>query len=627
VSGICGIIFSDSKRQVKLSELSPMLAALNLSAEAEDDALNLSCLAMGAQNFPQRLSGIAQLTSHEQSFALAFHGNLYDLKNIEREDSVLGALLQLYTREGIEFLQRIRGEFALALWDGNKQAIYLATDRFRVHPLFYYKDDEKLVFASRMKAVLACPIPIRRTINAESIVDVVASSVIPTPKTIFREVNKLPAGHVLTYSRGETRVSPYWEISFLHANGAHAPELTSKLRACFTDALSVRLEVDRASGRVGTFLSGGIDSTTVTGMLTRLLEHPVKSFSIGFEEQRFNEISYARIAAKAFNAEHYERFVSPPDVCDAIPVLLDAFDEPFANASAIPTYFCSRLAREQGVDVLYAGDGGDELFAGNERYRMQRLFDYYYNIPVVLRELLVKPLTFAFADIFKESPFSRGKNYIRRASIPYPDRLTSYEFFNIIPSAHFFSDDFLQTAGHYDPYGAVRSYYYQAPAREELDRQLYIDLKLAITDNDLPKVSRMAEKAGVSVRFPFLDHHFAEFAAAVPAQAKMPGLALRSFFKKAYSDLLPPKIRAKKKHGFGLPIPVWLKTHSQLNEMMHELLLSSRSVQRGYFRKKALEQLIERHVYDSTSFYGTILWNLMVLELWQRSVLDSAQRT
>jgi len=353
--------------------------------------------------------------------------------------------------------------------------------------------------------------------------------------------------------------------------------------------------------------------------LKQLAERPIKSFSIGFDGQRFNEIDYARGAARAFGAKHHEYFLSPKDVRKVLPILLEGFDEPYGNASAIPTYFCARLARENGVHALYAGDGGDELFAGNERYATQRLFDYYYKIPAWFREPIVRPLTFALADKLGGTLFVKAKKYIQRASIAYPQRLTSYGFFSVIPLTDFLQGGLLEIVGKgYDPYAPINSYYFRAPATNGLDRQLYIDLKLAITDNDLFKVTRMTESAGVTVRFPFLDPLLAEFAATIPSSLKMRGRRLRSFFKTAYADLLPRSTIIKKKHGFGAPISVWLRTDRWLNELVHDLLLSPRTIQREYFRKDAIESLLHHHHTDQTSFYGTVVWNLMMLELWLR---------
>ncbi len=628
MSGICGIVFKDKNNRLSQGDVLSMVQALKVSEQGDSFTAALESVGIGAQGFPGRLTGIAERDLQGYPLVMAFHGNLYNLKDWVPAKSqgteVISELLMLYTKKGMAFLQGLRGEFSLAIWDGREETLYLATDRFRVHPLLYYQDSDKLVFASRMKGILACPFPIKRTVHPEAIVEVAGSSIIPTPKTIFREVKKLPPGYFLTYRRGEVHLEPYWEIRFRLPSTAIESALAKELKTLFTEAVSVRLEVDGISSQIGTFLSGGIDSSTVTGVLTQLIQHPVKSFSIGFEEQRFNEINYARIAARAFGAKHYEYFVSPQDAYNAIPILLEGFDEPYGNASAIPTYFCAKMAREQGVNILYAGDGGDELFAGNERYATQRLFEYYSMIPGWFRESLVKPLVFTLADRWKWDLFIKGKKYIQRASIPYPARLSSYGFFQVIPLTELLEDSLLEAVGRdYDLSATVNSCYFQAPAQSELDRQLYIDLKLAISDNDLFKVMRMTEAVGVTVRFPFLDHILAEFAMRIPASVKMRGRQLRSFFKKAYSDLLPPETRAKKKHGFGLPIPVWLRTDKRLNEMMQDLVLSPQSIQRGYFKKRTLEKIVELHKTDETSFYGTALWNLMVLELWHRKNIGS----
>lgn len=628
MSGICGIIFQERKARLNQAHLEAMCQALSGSSHPTDkkeliSIMNFGFLGLGTMGFHDYVSGTAEVVRHTRPLALALHGNLYNPGELfpggGKGPNLLEELLYLYAQEGISFIKKFRGEFALALWDGDTEALYLVTDRFRVHPIFYQPDGEKWVFASRISGIRACPHTGGLTIDPEAIVDVVASSIIPTPKTIFREVKKLPPGSILTYQKGEITVTPYWDISFLHPSRQSISQLAYETRRLFREAMDIRLKVDGVSDRIGTFLSGGVDSSTVTGVLSQLAGRPIKTFSIGFDEKKFNEINYARIAAQAFGAEHHEYFVSAKDAYDAIPVLLERFDEPYANASAIPAYFCAKMAREHGVEILYAGDGGDELFAGNERYATQRLFDYYYQIPAWFREALLKPLVFTLANWLKGGLFMKGKKYIQRASIPYPERLTSYGFFNLVPMVDFFEGNLLEKVPQgYDPSAPIWLNYFKAPAKSQLDRQLYIDLKLAISDNDLFKITGMTEAAGISVRFPFLDHRLAEFAATIPSQIKMRGRRLRSFFKKAYADLLPLEIRTKTKHGFGLPLPIWLRTDKRLNEMMYDLVLSTRTIQRGYFKKKTLDELIERHKTDETSFYGTVLWNLMILELWLR---------
>jgi asparagine synthase (glutamine-hydrolysing) len=580
-------------------------------------------LGFGAQPFPGRWTGVAERLVAGAAVVVAFHGSLYGANGrapwAAGAQDVVDAVLADYLTEGTGFLQRLRGEFAIAVWDGRDETLYLATDRFRVHPLFYWHAADGLAFASRMRSIEASPWARTLTIDPQAVVEVVGASAIATPRTIYREVRKLPPGHVLRYAHGQVRLAPYWEASFLDQDPSPESSLAERLRAVLVDAVSVRLAVDGPAERIGTFLSGGIDSSTVTGLVGRLGGQAPRCFSIGFGEERFNELRYARIAARAFGARHHEYFVTPQDVRDTIPVLIAAFDEPYANASAVPTYACARLARQHGVDVLYAGDGGDELFAGNERYATHRTFEYYDRIPPWLRDRIVHPLLDRAADALGWRVLVKGRKYMRRAAAMYPGRLRTYWFFSELPMSGVLAPALLEQVGwDFDPYAPVDRHFHQAPARTNLDRQLYLDLKLAISDNDLFKVTRMTEAMGVAVRFPFLDHHVAEFACRVPARLKMRGRQLRTFFKRAYADLLPEEIRRKSKHGFGLPVAVWLRTDRDLNELMHELVLSPRSLQRGYFRREALDGLLTSHQTDPTSFFGTALWNLMMLELWHR---------
>ena len=631
MGGICGIVSRDLQEVIGVADIASMMRGLNASSDDESESVALSAprVGLGAQPFPGRLSGVSKLVHGINALGLAFHGSVYNMDELtvraDHHSDPIRKLLCMYVEQGIEFVRCVRGEFALAIWDGERETLYLATDRFRVHPIFYYYGEQKLVFASTMKAIVGGQArPPTLTVNPEAVIDVVGSSMIPTPDTIFKEIKKLAPGHILTYRSGTVHLKQYWDIDFTDQQNSSEFQLAQELRSVFMNALAIRLRQENDAQVVGTFLSGGVDSSTVTGVLTQLVKKPIKCFSIGFGEQQFNEIKYARIATQAFGAKHYEYFVTPDDVYRVIPILLNSCDEPFANASAVPTYFCATLARQHGAEVLYAGDGGDELFAGNERYATQRLFDYYQEIPTWLRNSVLTPTVFALADLLKMGLLTSGKKYIQRSSIPYPERLYSYGFLKNISMTDWFNEELLRCLGDdFIPYAATNLHYFQAKAHSALDRQLYVDLKLTISDNDLVKVTRMTEAAGVAVRYPFLDHHVAEFAAKVPARMKMRGRQLRSFFKKAYADLLPREIRVKQKHGFGLPIPVWLRTDGRLSEMMHDLVLSPRSLQRGYFRRKALEELVRQHQTEESPFYGTILWNLMILELWHRTYVDS----
>ncbi len=623
MSEICGAVFRDRPVPAGPAPLAASLRELVDPRGGTGSELAMGSALLGARSFPGRLAGVVGLQAGGRALAMAFHGSLFDGPELLPPDGSdagrLERILRLFGERGHAALGDLRGEFALAIWDDGEQELLLATDRFRVHPIFYYHDDACLVFGSRMRSLRAGPVTLDLSIDPEAIVQVIGSSIVPTPGTIFREVKKLPPGNRLVWKRGRIRVGPYWDIDFRSPSRAGEAALARDLKSRFSDAVAVRLASDRSRARIGTYLSGGVDSSTVTGVLTRQTGGPVKSFSIGFSEERFNEMGYARISAAAFGSPLTEHFVSPAAVHEAIPVLVEAFDEPFANASAVPAYFCAKVALEHGVDVMYAGDGGDELFAGNARYAEQRLFEYYHRIPAWPRQRLLEPAIRGAESLARGGPLLSAKKYIARANIPYHKRLTSYGLFWILPLGEVLDDGLLDAVGRdYDPYAPESSLFLGAPADDMLDRHLYLDLKITISDNDVIKVTRTSEAAGVTVRYPFLDHRLAEFAATVPARMKMRGRKLRTFFKRAYADLLPAKTRAKKKHGFGLPVAIWLREYPPLNEMMRDLVLSERSVQRGYLRRRALETMVDRHREDPSTFYGTILWNLMVLELWHR---------
>ena len=577
---------------------------------------------LGVAGFRATRSIVAAIDRPQGALLVGFHGVLYD-RLTPRDEDLAARIADLYAREGVGFVRALRGDFVLAIWDAGAQALHLATDPFRVESLVYTTHGDRIAFASHMGALLACPAPFPRTIDPSAILDVFTSSCIHTPQTIFRDVQKLPPGTVLTWRDGRADLETYWDMDYRTLDSSGEASLATRLRELFSRAVESRVAAEPEGATVGSFLSGGVDSTAVTSVLAKRSPRPVQAFSIGFAERYFNEMDYARIAARAAGVQHHEYYVTPEDAFQAVPIVLQSFDEPFANASAIPTYFCARFAREHGVDVLYAGDAGDELFAGNERYASRRVFDHYDRVPRFLRDRVVTPGVDLLAKAVPGPFFRRARNYILQASLPYPERLTSFSVFNYIPLRTIFTDDLLASAGSsWAPGGAVAHHYRASRALDVLDRELYIDLKLAISDNDLFKVTRMSHAAGVAVRFPFLDRDLAEFSATIPARLKMRGGRLRAFFKDAYRDVLPPEVQSKRKHGFGLPIAMWLETHPPFREMIEDLLLSPRALERGYFRREGIEALLRGHRNDPKGFYGTFLWNMMTLEMWHRRFLD-----
>jgi asparagine synthase (glutamine-hydrolysing) len=355
-------------------------------------------------------------------------------------------------------------------------------------------------------------------------------------------------------------------------------------------------------------------------MLTRHAQASVNAFSIGFEEQPFNELGYAEIAARRFGARHHTHLVGPRECFDALPDIVRYFDEPFGNSSAVPTYFCARLAAGAGIRTLLAGDGGDELFGGNERYAVDNVYELYHYIPKWVRKGLMEPVIAAFP--IHGGPVARARSYIRRANILGVERMLSFQFLCTHSLSEVFDGDFLKALGPYSVVEVPSGHYSRAAARDHLDRLLYVDMKITLADNDLPKVTCMSELAGIRTRFPFLDRDVAEYSGSIPANLKVRRFNKRYLFKRAFRELLPEEIIRKKKHGFGIPVAIWLKTVPYMREFSRDVLFSARAVERGYFRRSFVEDLFRKHESDDSSYYGDTVWTLLMLELWHRQFVD-----
>jgi asparagine synthase (glutamine-hydrolysing) len=453
-------------------------------------------------------------------------------------------------------------------------------------------------------------------------------SCIPTPKTIYEGVSKLAPGHQLT-SRPEITTRPYWDMVYEQPPGRFKARLLSlegSLRQQTREAISsaVELSLKNLDGQnIGCFLSGGTDSSSVAGLVRRSTAQVARTFSIGFDDPRYNEIEYARIAAKHFSTDHHEYFVKPDDILVLIQKAAQAYDEPFGNSSIVPTYYCARLAAECGITHLLAGDGGDELFGGNSRYGVDRVFQKYSRIPQFIRKWIVEPSVSRAARWTKFGVFNSAASYIRRSNIPAPDRYFSYSLVQSVPGGEVFTGDFLAAVREQDPTATARNHFYSACAKTDLDRWLYLDLKITIADNDLRKVTTMSRLAGVTPRFPFLNPELAEFTGRIPSELKVRGTQLRYLFKKAMASLLPQEIIKKKKHGFGLPYSVWLADSKPLRDFTFDVLRSTRCRQRGYFRPGLSEWLWSQYEAVHRLYYGEILWMLLMLELWHVSHTDT----
>jgi asparagine synthase (glutamine-hydrolysing) len=522
-------------------------------------------------------------------------------------------LAALYRKHGADIAGRLRGDLAFALWDRSVRRLLLAVDRFAIRPLCYAARGDSLVFASQPRGLFAAGV--EKRVHSQAIVNYLNFSAVPIPQSAFEGVLRVRPGELVAWSAGRVQTSQYWEINYAEDEGASLGRMEEALLAGMDEAVR-SCSAGVPDAQLGCFLSGGTDSSSVLGLLTRQRNSAVNSFSIGFGEQPFNELAYAHVARDHFRSNHAEAILKAEDAFAAIPKVIAAYDEPFGNASAIPTFHCEQLARERGVTTLLAGDGGDELFGGNERYRTHEVFEIYRKCPAVLRKGLIEPLLFGLPVPLPL--WNKARRYVRASNQPNPDRYFRWYLLQHFPPEKILAPGMPFGNGHGDLLAVPREYYRAAPAQSELNRLLYIDLKMTLGDNDLPKVVRMAEVAGVTVRFPYLDHRLAEFSATIPARWKVKGLEKRYLFKRATRGLLPRAILEKKKHGFGLPISVWLKSHPQMRKFAEEVMLDARTYQRGYFRREFIESLFTGMDSDPSPFHGDLLWLFLMLELWHR---------
>jgi asparagine synthase (glutamine-hydrolysing) len=529
--------------------------------------------------------------------------------------AIVEALSEKYQSNGEEFLQELSGSFRLALWDGKHQKLIVAVDPFATRPLYFLHSDRELFFAPRISYFSAIA-DASWEIDPNVLLFYLNHSFIPAPRTVFRDVSRLEPGCYLHWQGGRLGVHQYWDIRYEEDSSLTEKNASELIRSEVERSLRSYVEAQSNSRQeVGAFLSGGTDSSTLVGLMTKVLGERVKTFSVGFAEERYNEIEYARIVAARYNAEAHEYFVSADEALAALPMLAAEFDEPFGNSSAIPTYFCLRMAKENAVDVMVAGDGGDELFAGNERYLAERYFLPFDVLPISLQNITTRLSGFLPAMY----PFGRIKRYIERAGEPNPKRFFHYQIFLAEHADEFFTADFKNSIDLNFPLCIPQHHYRKVHTATLLNRLLYMDLKMCIADNDLFKVNRMAEASGIDVCYPFLDRRMAEMTGKIPSALKLKRTEKRYIFKKAFKTLLPEEILRKKKHGFGVPIARWLRTHSGFRELARSLLLDSQSLQRGYFKRNTLAQLLNRHDQEKSDFYASFIWNFMMLELWHRN--------
>ncbi|MCW5661987.1 MAG: asparagine synthase [Burkholderiaceae bacterium] len=501
--------------------------------------------------------------------------------------------------------KRARGRFALAVRDASRGRTLLVVDRFAVHSLCYRVEGGQLLFARRADAWSAAA-----AIDPQAIFDYLFFHCIPSPRTIFEGVYRLPPGHFAWFEEGRLTVAPYWVPAFEEPRSAPSFEA---LRDEFRNLIRTAVETNLGDGQPACFLSGGTDSSTVAGMIGLAAGVPANTYSIGFDAKGYDEMAFARIAAKHFKTRHTEYYVTPEDLVRSIGAVACAYDQPFGNSSALPAYYCAKVAGEQGAMRLLAGDGGDELFGGNTRYAKQRLFGWYLLAPSFVRRRLIEPLLERTA-LGSLPGLKKGRSYVEQAKIPMPDRLQIYNLLLRLGTSEVLTPTLLAAVDPDAPARLQRDVWNSARHARELNRNLAFDWRFTLSDSDLPKVCETARLAGVDVSFPFLDDRLLRFSLRLPQSYKLRGLKLRWFFKEALRGFLPEEILTKKKQGFGLPFGVWLTRHPALQRLALESLghLTGRGIVRPGFIRTLVNERLQQH----PGYYGEMIWILMMLEQW-----------
>ncbi|MBB1125368.1 asparagine synthetase B family protein [Thiospirillum jenense] len=518
------------------------------------------------------------------------------------------AILALWQQYELNLFEKLLGSFALIIINRRTGATVFAIDRIGIQTLAFAVTHQGLVFSNRADLVAAHPF-VAAQLSPQAIFNYFYFFKVPAPQTIFQGVEKLLPAEFGRYSNTTLTRSFYWQLHYQDAPRRDIQAQTIRFRQLFKDTIQRASNTDK----VAAFLSGGTDSSAVAGILTDIQGQGARTYSIGFNASGFDEMEYARIATRHFNLDAREYYLSPQDVVDTIPIIAANYDEPFANESAVSAYFCAKLAAADGYQVMLGGDGGDEIFGGNARYARQRIFEYYQWLPFKLRHSVLEPL--ADLPLVMRLPLIRKFHaYVSKAKTPLPQRLEAFNYLYRQPLTDMFSADFLAAIDPKQPDLLLKDPYERADSQHYINRMLHLDLKLTLADDDLRKVTTMANVAGVEVRYPLLDDDMVAFSGEVPPNWKVRGLTLRWFYKTALRGYLPDTILDKRKHGFGLPFGIWLKEYLPLKERVNDRLSDFK--RRGWLRADYIDQVQASHLQDHAIYFGKLLWVMLILEEW-----------
>ncbi len=557
---------------------------------------------------------------------IVYNGEIYNFQELRTDlekrghkfytNSDTEAIIHLYDEYGADCVQHLRGMFAFAIWDEIDKSLFIARDRVGKKPLLYsHQSNGDLIFGSEFTALLAHP-EISREVDTVAIDSYLSYLCVPAPLTAYKQIRKLEPAHYLIWKNGEIETKRYW-----------LPDFSNKIKISEAEAIEETTRILRESTRLrmisevplGAFLSGGVDSSTVVALMAQESAQPVKTFSIGFEEQDFSELKYAKIVAEHIGAE-YNEFIVKPDALEVLPTLVEHYGEPYADSSAIPTYYVSKETRKH-VTVALNGDGGDESFAGYERYAAMRIAEKYHKIPAVLRKSFFENAV----DLIPTSEIKRSrardlKRFVKAASLPRVERY--FRWVSAIDrdsKTELYTNEFLNEIKSADASGFINQWFSKANGSGILDATLLTDQMTYLPNDLLVKVDIASMANSLEARSPFLDHKVIEFAASLPENLKMRRFETKSLLKKVAARLVPPEVIYRRKMGFGVPIGNWFRTN--MKDFVREVLLSEKSLSRGIIKPEMLQKYVDEHISGKRD-YTYQIWTLLMLELWFQRFID-----
>jgi asparagine synthase (glutamine-hydrolysing) len=625
--GITGFVVKDGRRPERFV-LESMNAAIFHRGPDEDGFFidDHAALAMRRLAIIDLAGGQQPIWNADRTKCIFFNGEIYNYQELRKglderghefyTNSDTEAIVHLFDEYGPDCLQHLRGMFAFAIWDTVEHSLFLARDRVGKKPLLYsHQTNGDLIFGSEFRALLRHP-AVSRDVEPEAIDAYLAYSCVPAPLTAFKAIRKLEPGHWLRWKDGSIETKRYW-----------LPNFSKKIKISETEALEETTRLLRESTRLrmisevplGAFLSGGVDSSVIVALMAQESSTPVKTFSIGFEEEDFSELKYARMVAEHVGAE-YNEFVVKPNALEILPTLVEHYGEPYADSSAIPTYYVAHETRKH-VTVALNGDGGDESFGGYERYAAMRIAEKYHRIPAMLRKAFVEfPVSLVPTSELKRSRFRDGKRFLAAASLPRVERYFRWSSaFDREAKKDLYTRDFRHEIDSTDASRFLEHWFSTANGSGIVDATMLVDQMTYLPNDLLVKVDIASMANSLEARSPFLDHKVIEFAASLPESLKLSGMETKPFLKTIAASLVPKEAVYRRKMGFGVPVGKWFR--GEMKDFVREVLLSERSRNRGVIRPEMLQRYVDEHTSGSRD-HAFKIWALLMLELWYQRFID-----